>query len=441
MKQGGNSERVLIRGGHLIDPSQELEGEIDVLLEDGVIKELGQNLTSDGAEVIEAKGLWVIPGLIDMHVHLREPGQEWKEDIASGTRAAAAGGFTTMCAMANTLPPVDSAPMVTSLLTRAAEKAVVHVLPVGAVSKGLEGKELAELGDMAAAGAVAFSDDGHPVTDAELMRCALDYGRAFRKPIIDHCQEPSLTRDAVMHQGYYSTLLGLRGMPAAAEEIMVARDILLAGLTGGHVHIAHASTRGTVELLRQARVTNGHRGLVTAEVTPHHLCLTDALVHDMAYDTDTKVNPPLRTAEDVTALRQALAAGIIPAIATDHAPHHRDDKEVEYNYAAFGISGLETAVPLLITELVDTGVLTPGTLIERMTTGPARILGLAAGTLRVGSRADVVLIDLQLEKKVDPQQFYSKGRNTPLAGRVLKGWPVATLVEGRAVMRDGEVLI
>jgi dihydroorotase len=411
---------------------------MDVLLSDGVVKQLGYGLEADGAQVFEARGMWVVPGLIDMHVHLREPGEEWKEDIASGTRAAAAGGFTTVVAMANTRPPVDDASMVSSILARAAEKAVVRVLPVGAVTRGLEGRELAEMGDMAEAGAVAFSDDGHPIADAEVMRCALQYARAFGKPIIDHCQEPSLTREAVMHLGYWSTVLGLRGMPAEAEEIMVARDIMLARLTGGRVHIAHASTRGTVELLRSARV----KGLpVTAEVTPTHLCFTDQLVHDTAYDTSTKVNPPLRTEEDVQALRRALAQGIVDAIATDHAPHHRDDKEVEYNYAAFGISGLETAVPLLITELVQTGVIPPGTLVERLTAGPARVLGLEAGSLRAGGRADVTVIDPGLEKTVDPDRFYSKGRNTPLAGRKLRGWPVLTVVAGHVVMREGEVLV
>ncbi|MEW6546191.1 MAG: dihydroorotase [Bacillota bacterium] len=438
MKLRGKPEPLLIRGGRVIDPAQGIDAELDLLLEDGRVKQLGHGLEPDGARVVEARGLWVVPGLIDMHVHLREPGEEWKEDIASGTRAAAAGGFTTVCAMPNTRPPVDDAPMVNSVLARAAEKAVVHVLPVGAVTRGLEGKELAEMGDMAEAGAVAFSDDGHPIADAEVMRCALEYGRMFGKPIIDHCQDPSLSREAVMHLGYWSTVLGLRGMPAAAEEVMVARDIILSRLTGGKVHIAHASTRGTVELLRQARA----EGLpVTAEVTPVHLCLTDALVHEMAYDTRTKVNPPLRSAEDVAALRLALAGGIIGVVATDHAPHHQDDKEVEYNYAAFGISGLETAVPLLITELVHTGIISPEILVERMTAGPARVLSLSAGTLRVGSTADVTLIDPGLEKAVEPERFYSKGKNTPLAGRLLRGWPVLTVVAGHIVMRDGEVLV
>jgi len=438
MKLRGKPEPLLIRGGRVIDPAQGIDAELDLLLEDGRVKQLGHGLEPDGARVVEARGLWVVPGLIDMHVHLREPGEEWKEDIASGTRAAAAGGFTTVCAMPNTRPPVDDAPMVNSVLARAAEKAVVHVLPVGAVTRGLEGKELAEMGDMAEAGAVAFSDDGHPIADAEVMRCALEYGRMFGKPIIDHCQDPSLSREGVMHLGYWSTVLGLRGMPAAAEEVMVARDIILSRLTGGKVHIAHASTRGTVELLRQARA----EGLpVTAEVTPVHLCLTDALVHEMAYDTRTKVNPPLRSAEDVAALRLALAGGIIGVVATDHAPHHQDDKEVEYNYAAFGISGLETAVPLLITELVHTGIISPEILVERMTAGPARVLSLSAGTLRVGSTADVTLIDPGLEKAVEPERFYSKGKNTPLAGRLLRGWPVLTVVAGHIVMRDGEVLV
>ncbi|MEW5932510.1 MAG: dihydroorotase [Bacillota bacterium] len=462
MKLRGKPEPLLIRGGRVIDPAQGIDAEMDVLLADGVVRQLGHGLEAEGARVFGARGLWVVPGLIDMHVHLREPGEEWKEDIASGTRAAAAGGFTTVVAMANTRPPVDDASMVNSVLARAAEKAVVHVLPVGAVTRGLEGKELAEMGDMAEAGAVAFSDDGHPIADAEVMRCALEYGRVFGKPIIDHCQEPSLTRDAVMHLGYWSTVLGLRGMPAAAEEIVVARDIMLARLTGGRVHIAHASTRGTVDLLRGARA----EGLpVTAEVTPTHLCLTDRLVHDTWYDTNTKVNPPLRAAEDVEALRRALAEGVIDAIATDHAPHHLDDKDVEYNYAAFGISALETAVPLLLTELVHPGLIAPGTLIERLTAGPARILGLdagslpvgrqpaagsapvvagcrrvGAGSLRVGGCADVTVIDPGLERTVDPERFYSKGRNTPLGGRKLRGWPVLTVVAGHVVMRDGEVL-
>ncbi|MDQ7793615.1 MAG: dihydroorotase [bacterium] len=420
--------RILIKGGRVIDPARGIDRQGDILVDGDRIGEGG------GADrIIEAGGLWVVPGLIDLHVHLREPGFEYKEDLASGTRAAARGGFTTVAAMANTSPVTDSRAAVEWMVRAAAERGVVNVLPVGAVSKGQKGEELAELGDMAEGGAVAFSDDGHPVANGELMRCALQYAAMWGRPVISHCEEPKLAGEGVMNLGYWSTVLGLRGMPAAAEAAMVARDIMLAELTGGHLHLAHLSTAASVALVRDAKA----RGLgVTAEVTPHHLVLTDEAVNEYRYDTDTKVNPPLRTAGDIEALVGALADGVIDAIATDHAPHHRDDKDVEYNYAAFGISGLETALGLVLTRLVKTGRLDVMGAIRALTAGPAGVLGLDRGTLAVGSPADVTVIDPERKWTVDPGTFASKGKNTPFKGWELQGRAVLTVVAGRIVHEE-----
>jgi dihydroorotase len=442
------SERLLVRGSRVVGGSR-VDARADVLIEGGSIVAVGPNLDAEGVRIIEASGLIVAPGFVDLHTHLREPGLEYKEDIESGTRAAARGGFTTVCAMPNTEPAMDNRSIVEHVLREADARAHVRVLPIGAVSKARAGKELAELGDLADAGCVAFSDDGAPVWDATLMRRALEYANGLGLAIIDHCEDRSLAHDAVMSEGWVSTRLGLRGAPAAAEDTAVARDIALAEATGAHVHIAHVSTRGAVEAIRAAKA----RGVrVTAEVTPHHLTLTDEVVAfgapksgqggwDLVYDTNAKVNPPLRSQEDVDACVAALADGTIDCIATDHAPHAVIEKLCEFDDAAFGISGLETAFGLCM-RLVHEGKISLETLIERLTIGPVRALGLdrivpGIGTLGVGARADFVLLDPDAEWIVEPERFASKGKNTPLAGVTLKGAVVMTIAGGRVVHETG----
>ena len=435
------TERILIRNGRVIDPASGLDKTADVLVEGGCIAAVGPDLKAEGARKIDARGLVVAPGFVDLHTHLREPGLEYKEDIATGTLAAARGGFTTVCAMPNTEPAMDNRSIIEHVLREAEARASVRVLPIGAVSRGRAGKELAELGDLAAAGCVAFSDDGAPVWDATLMRRALEYANGLGLPIIDHCEDPSLARDAVMHEGWVSTRLGLRGAPAASEEAAVTRDIALAEATGAHVHIAHVSTRGAIEAIRAAKA----RGLrVTAEVTPHHLTLTEEIVAfgsgggwDLVYDTNAKVNPPLRSQDDVDACGAALADGTIDCIATDHAPHAVIEKLCEFDDAAFGISGLETAFGLCM-RLAHDGRITLETLIERLTIGPVRALGLdrvvpGIGTLAVGAPADIVLLDAAAEWVVEPERFASKGKNTPLGGVTLRGGVAMTVSNGVVV--------
>ena len=439
------SERTIIRGGRVIDPATERNGIADVLIEDGRVAAIEQRIASDSSREIDARGLIVAPGFVDVHTHLRDPGFEYKEDIASGTRAAARGGFTTVCAMPNTEPAMDTRSVVEYVLRQAAARASVRVLPIGAVSKARAGKELAELGDLTAAGCIAFSDDGAPVWDATLMRRALEYASTFGLPVIDHCEDRSLAQDAVMHEGWASTRLGLRGAPAAAEETAVGRDIALAEATGAHVHIAHVSTRGAVDAIRRAKARGVH---VTAEVTPHHLTLTDEIVafgalggDELAYDTNAKVNPPLRSQDDVDACVAGLADGTIDCIATDHAPHALIEKLCEFDDAAFGISGLETAFGLCM-RLVHGGQIGLPALIERLTLGPARALDLdrhvpGIGTLAVGAPADVVVLDPDAEWVVEPERFASKGKNTPLGGVTLKGCVLATIAGGRIVHESG----
>jgi dihydroorotase len=394
----------------------------------------GRRADEAGTPVVDATGRVVVPGLIDMHVHLREPGQEYKETVASGTRAAAAGGFTAVAAMANTQPVNDTRAVTDYVLTEARARGVVRVYPIGAVTRGLGGSELAELGELAEAGCVAYSDDGRPVMHSGLLRRALEYAQAFGKPIISHAEDLHLSEGGVMHEGFVSTDLGLRGIPGAAEEVMVARDIALAELTGTPIHIAHVSTAAAVRLLREAKA----RGVaVTGEVTPHHLVLTDEALR--TYDPNAKMAPPLRSKRDVEACREGLADGTLDAIATDHAPHALTDKEVELDHAANGIVGLETAVGLCLTHLVRERVLNLATLITRLTVGPARILDLPGGTLTPGAPGDVTVLDLDRSHTVEPARFQSKGRNTPFGGLTLVGLPVLTVVGGQVVMQDGTI--
>jgi dihydroorotase len=424
---------MLLRGGRLLDPSQRLDETGDLLLAGGTVARFGGTIEAPAdAEVIDCGGCIVAPGFIDVHCHLREPGREDVETIATGARAAAAGGFTAVCAMPNTEPVTDNQAAVGFIIRQAIRAGGSRVYPIGAISVGQKGESLAEFGEMVGAGAVAVSDDGRPVVSAHLMRTALEYAQAFGIPVIDHCEEPTLAHGGSMNEGVVSARLGLKGIPAEAEEIMVIRDILLARRTGGHVHLAHMSTRGSVELIRWGK----ERGIrVTAEVTPHHLTLTEAAVE--GYDTHAKMNPPLRTQDDVDALRAAVRDGTIDLIATDHAPHHYDAKEREFADAPFGIVGLETALALVVTELVGSGVIDFPTLVDRMSCTPARLFGLPGGSLSAGRPADVTVFDPAAEWRVDPSTFLSKGRNTPYAGRALIGRAVRTIVGGQTVFRTG----
>lgn len=425
--------RLLLKGARVVDPSQGKDALLDVLVADGRIEQLGARLAPRGAQVLELKGRIVCPGFIDLHTHLREPGREDKETIASGTRAAAAGGFTAVCAMPNTEPVNDSAGITRAILEKASNEGVVRVWPIGAITRGQRGEELAEYGDLKEAGCVALSDDGKPVANARVMRRALEYARAFELPLIDHCEEPALAEKTCMNEGPVSTALGLRGVPAAGETIMVERDVLLAELTGGRLHVAHISTAAAVDAVRRGKA----RGVrVTAEVTPHHLFLTDEAVRETGYDTNTKMNPPLRAEADRRAVLAGLQDGTIDCIATDHAPHTVDDKKVEYDQAANGIVGLETAAALGLDRLVHAGLVSLPRLVSLLSTNPARVLGLPGGTLAVGSPADITVLDLGRKRQVDPARFESRGRNTPFGGWILKGWPLLTIVGGRVVWQD-----
>ena len=427
---------LLLKGGRVIDPAAQRDEICDVLIEDGVIRQVGKDLSAGGAEVYDARGKIVTPGFIDMHTHLREPGQEAKEDFASGSRAGAAGGYTTIATMPNTRPVVDDAALVTSLIKRAEDVAVIHIRIIGAVTKNQEGKELAELGDMVEAGAVAFSDDGHFDPSAKVLLSAYDYLVPFDKAIINHEEEPSLVEDGAMNEGHRSAMLGIKGRPIVAEDIAVARDIMLAEYAGAHVHVAHISSGRAVQLVREAKV----RGVrATTEVTPHHLTLTDECVDPR--DSSTKVNPPLRTARDVDAMVAGLLDGTIEMVVTDHSPHAPEEKDREYIYAPSGFPGLETALGVLLTDLVHTGKIPLETLIERMTYGPARVFKLNAGTLSEGAPADVTVIDPDLQWTVDVNKFYTRGRHSPFNGRQLKGKAVLTVVDGKIVMKDGVIVV
>jgi dihydroorotase len=422
---------IVLRGGRVLDPSRDIDEKADVLIIDGRIESAkGKIGSKDDAEVIDCKGLIVSPGFIDVHCHLREPGREDVETIATGAQAAAAGGFTAVCAMPNTDPVTDNQAAVGFIIRQAQRANASRVHVIGAISVGQKGETLAEMGEMVAAGAVAVSDDGRPVVSAQLMRTALEYARSFSIPVIDHCEEPTLAHGGSMNEGIVSARLGLKGIPSEAEEIMAIRDILLARRTGGHVHLAHMSTAGSVELIRWGK----ERGInVTAEVCPHHISLTEDRV--VGYDTNAKMNPPLRTARDVEALRDAVKDGTIDVIATDHAPHHYDEKEREFADAPNGIIGLETALAVSVTNLVETGHIDFRTLVDKMSCAPARIFGLPGGSLAKGSVADVTIFDPAREWKVNPSEFRTKGRNTPYAGMKLRGRAVCTIVGGRLVHR------
>jgi dihydroorotase len=423
-----------LRGGRVIDPRRGFDAEADVLLKDGAVGRVGPGIAAglgDGVRVVDVRGKWVVPGLVDLHTHLREPGQEYKEDIATGTRAAAAGGFTAVCAMPNTTPPNDSRAVTELIVRRARDAGTVRVYPVGAITKGLGGESLAEMGELKEAGCVAVSDDGKPVMNAELMRRAMEYARTFGLPIVQHCEDLTLSAGGAMNDGPVATRAGIRAQPASAESAMVARDLELCALTGARYHVAHVSSADSVRLIREAK----RRGLpVSCEVTPHHLTLTDEAC--ARYDTHAKCNPPLRAAADVEALRAALADGTIDAVATDHAPHSPVEKEVEFEQAAFGIIGLETAVPLVL-ELVRSGALTPSAFVERLSAGPAALFGLPGGTLAAGAPADVTVIDPQATWTCEPAALRSRSRNTPFAGRTLAGKAVLTIVGG-AIVYSGE---
>jgi dihydroorotase len=420
---------LLIKNGRVVDPASGLDGIHDVLVADGRIAKVGKGLkAANGAEVVDAAGKVVCPGFIDIHVHLREPGYEYKETVATGTRAAAAGGFTAVCCMANTFPVNDNRAVTDYILAKARVEGVVRVYPIGAVTRNLEGIQLAELAELAEGGCVAFSDDGKCVMNAELYRRAMEYALPFGTPIISHAEDRHLAARGVMNEGLVSTELGLTGQPAAAEDVMVARDIVLAELTGAHVHIAHISTAGAVRMVREAKA----RGVrVSAEVTPHHLLLTDEAVR--SYDPNVKMAPPLRSKRDAEALLEALADGTIDCVATDHAPHAVSDKEGEFAEAANGIVGLETAVPLLLDRLVRAGQLDLPTLVARLSTGPARLLNLPGGSLAPGATADITILDLEQPWTVDPATFRSRSRNTPFGGWTGAGAPWMTIVGGERV--------
>lgn len=426
--------KLLLTGARIIDPAQKINGISDILLEGGKIAKIGADLlqpeNSRDAEIVELDGMIVTPGLIDMHTHLREPGQEYKETIATGTRTAVAGGFTSIACMPNTDPVNDNRSITEFIIRKALEANLANVYPIGNISRNCAGQQLTEFWDLKEAGAVALSDDGKPVMDAALMRHALEYAGSLDLPVISHCEDIHLSAGGLMNEGYYSTILGLRGIPAIAEEVMTTRDILIAEYTKSHVHIAHVSTRGSVRIIREAK----RRGVkVTAETAPHYFTLTDEALQ--TYNTNLKVNPPLRSAADVAAIKEGLADGTLDAIVTDHAPHARTDKELEFEYAANGISGLETSLGLSL-RLVDEGILSLPELIAKMSLNPARILKLPKGTLETGADADITVINPQLNWTVDVKAFCSKGKNSPFHGWKMRGKAALTIVGGE-IKYDG----
>jgi len=424
--------KLVIRNGRVVDPKNKIDKKVDILIEDGKITKIGESSKFRPGDVtrstitIDATAKVVTPGLVDMHTHLREPGREDEETIASGTRAAAQGGFTSICCMSNTQPVIDSVSGVKFILTTASQEGVVNVYPIGSITKGQKGEELAEIGKMRIAGIVGISDDGKPVMNAHIMRRALEYAKMFNLPVISHCEDLNLSMGGVMNEGFTSTVLGLKGIPRQAEEVMVARDIALAELTSGKLHLAHITTRRSVELIRHAK----KKIKVTCETAPHYFSLSEEDVQ--GYDTNTKINPPLRTKDDIKALCEGLADGTIDCIASDHAPHLDMEKDLEYNIAPFGIIGLETMLPLIFTNLVSKKILNLNQAIAKLTVNPANILGLEKGSLSIGSDADLTIIDLNLKKKIG-NEFTSQSKNSPFIGMELKGFPVATIVGGKVV--------
>jgi dihydroorotase len=428
--------RLLIRNGRVVDPSQGLDEGMDLLLDDGHVAALGERLDGPpGVEEMDASGLVVAPGFIDLHCHLREPGLEYKETIASGCAAAVAGGFTAVCCMPTTQPANDDPSVTRFIRDRATVVGLARVYPIGAVSKGRDGVELAEIGEMVREGAVAVSEGGRTIRNALLMRRALEYARSFDVPVAVHAQDPDLVDDGAMHEGAVSTRIGLRGAPAAAEQVIVARDMLLSELTGGRLHVCHVSSRGALDLVRMAK---RRRLAVTCEAATPHFTLTDADVAASNYDPNFKLDPPLRGADDVEAVLQAIYDGTVDAIVSDHAPHHQDEKDLDFADAPFGVVGLETVVSVAIDRLVHGRVVGLMQLVRLLSTGPAQSFGLPGGSLKVGSPGDVTLLDLRTRRTVDPKAFRSRSRNTPFAGRTLQGGPAATVVGGRVVWRaDG----
>lgn len=427
--------KILIKDGHVVDYKTGVDGIFDVLIEDGIITEIGTDIEYSGGDLIDADGKYVIPGLVDAHCHLRDPGYEYKEDIETGTRSAAKGGFTSIACMPNTNPVIDNEAQIKYVLSKAKQDGLVHVYPIGAISKGLKGEELAEIGELKFAGAAAISDDGKPVMNPSLMKKALQYASMFDITVISHCEDLVLADEGVMNEGYMSTILGLKGSPSAAESVMVARDLALAEYTGAPIHIAHVSTELSVDLIRNAK----KRGVrVTAETCPHYFSLTEEACE--GFNTLAKVSPPLRTKKDVDAVIEGLRDGTIDIIATDHAPHHRDEKNVEFSIAANGIVGFETALPLAVTYLVKTGVLTMMDLVEKMSYNPSRILSLNKGILEVGRVADITIVDIYDEYTVDIEKFKSKSRNSPFHGFKLKGEASYTIVDGKVVVREKVLL-
>jgi dihydroorotase len=427
--------RLLIQNGHVVDPANGIDALMDVLAADGKIAAVGPCLVANDAQIVDAKGCYVLPGLVDLHVHLREPGREDEETILTGTRAAAAGGFTSLCSMPNTMPVIDRATGINYLRSATQRDGVVNVFPAAAVTVGQEGKEITEFGDLIQHGAVAFTDDGHCVMDAELMRRSLEYTAMFGVPIMDHCEDANLKRDGVVNEGRVSMMLGLRGIPAVSESVIVARDIALAEYTGGHVHIQHVSARRSVELIREGKQRGVH---VTAEVTPHHLALNEDAC--LEFDTNAKVAPPLRCEDDRQALIAGLLDGTIDVIATDHAPHTDIEKDFVFTEAPFGMIGLEFAFAVCHGELVAKGRMNLASLAAKLTIEPARVIRINKGTLSVGADADVTIVDLALEKKIARETLLSKSYNTPFLGRTLRAFPVQTVVGGRLVYSRGQVL-
>ncbi len=427
--------KLLIKNGHIIDAKTGLNQISDILIIDGVIAQIGEQLESTGCEIINAKGMYVLPGLVDAHCHLRDPGLEYKEDIETGTRSAAAGGFTSIACMPNTKPVLDNEAMIKYVINKAKSDGVVNVYPIGTISKGLKGEELSEIGELKFSGAVAISDDGRPVANSSLMKKAMQYASMFDITIISHCEDLDLVDGGLMNEGYQSSVMGLKGNPSPAEEVMIARDLILAEYTQATIHIAHVSTELGVDLIRNAK----RRGVkVTAETCPHYFSLTDEACE--GFNTNAKVNPPLRTKKDVDAIIEGLKDGTIDIIATDHAPHHIDEKNVEFMQAANGMIGFETALALTITNLVKPGHLSIEDICRKMSLNPARILGLSKGSIEVGAAADIVIFDTEEQFTVDVSKFYSKSKNSPFDGFTLYGQPSYTIVGGATVMREKVVL-